>query len=679
MIKHSFLCAVLVCTPLPVFCTGSVEEAESAIRLGNFARAAELLTSEAELGNAVAQRHLAALYRSGRGVKKDPERARNWLTLSAEGGDAQAQYALGRIYELGVGVQQDVSAAKRWYAQAADQKHQASEKQLAHLEEQASALPSDLEGVEKLVLDRIHRGDLGQLPELLAKLRNWREGRETIDAELLTAASKGEAVLVEMLLANGADTSAMDIRGDNALLAAVRSGRQHAVRILIESGATVDTPDANGDTPFLLAVKDQNGPISYLLLEAGADPHLTNRIGRGAADLVDGQISPQLAKELLKRGVRGHSRRAERPARADTETLIRFQGRTRTDPPDMEPLAAAAWNGDAALVERLMRRRVSDKSEWLNGMTPLHWAARGGHVEVVGLLVTAEPAWISSQDSEGWTPLICAIHQAHNEVIELLAASTTRADRESALRHAIGREDETTALNILSHETTGKERLATEDGLPTVMLALSHGMSTVGELLIQHSQNVEQMDDRGRSLLWHAARAGLVGPVRLLLRRGATVNHQDRGGETALMAAASAGRVVVAGLLLASGAAVDLKSQGGETALLHAARLGDIKLIDTFLKAGASPTERNRHGDTALILAARRQNVTACCLLIRYGANLKRPDPRGQTALSLLDGGSAREVAECAVNLVSRAKTRRSVTTATHQYAAVDLLAHDSP
>ena len=71
-------------------------------------------------------------------------------------------------------------------------------------------------------------------------------------------------------------------------------------------------------------------------------------------------------------------------------------------------LAEAAFTGDLALVERLVRDGATVRSVSNDQMSPLHAAIEGGHVEIVALLLAhgADPNEI---DSTGFTPLFHAI------------------------------------------------------------------------------------------------------------------------------------------------------------------------------------------------------------------------------------------------------------------------------
>lgn len=80
--------------------------------------AARWYLKAATLGYAPAQRNLAGMYGSGRGVPLSPTTARYWFTAAAKQGDAQAQYVLGKSYTT------DPQASLAWLWQAAKQGHQ---------------------------------------------------------------------------------------------------------------------------------------------------------------------------------------------------------------------------------------------------------------------------------------------------------------------------------------------------------------------------------------------------------------------------------------------------------------------------------------------------------------------------------------------------------------------------
>jgi TPR repeat protein len=78
----------------------------------DFARAAELFRSAAQLGNAEAQYALATLYKEGRGVPKDLAEAARLLAAAslADNTDAQVEYAIALFNGTGVAKNEHLAA-----------------------------------------------------------------------------------------------------------------------------------------------------------------------------------------------------------------------------------------------------------------------------------------------------------------------------------------------------------------------------------------------------------------------------------------------------------------------------------------------------------------------------------------------------------------------------------------
>jgi len=72
----------------------------------------------------------------------------------------------------------------------------------------------------------------------------------------------------------------------------------------------------------------------------------------------------------------------------------------------------------APIVRALLQSKAEVAVADADGLTPLHWAARAGNLEIVGLLVRAG-ASVNAQDGSGQTPLHWAA-RGHFGVSELL-------------------------------------------------------------------------------------------------------------------------------------------------------------------------------------------------------------------------------------------------------------------
>jgi len=79
-----------------------------------------LLQKAAADGQPAAMDKLGALYRDGKGVTQDYDKAREWFQKAANAGDANGMRHLGWLYENGKGVAQDYGKARQWYQKAAD-------------------------------------------------------------------------------------------------------------------------------------------------------------------------------------------------------------------------------------------------------------------------------------------------------------------------------------------------------------------------------------------------------------------------------------------------------------------------------------------------------------------------------------------------------------------------------
>jgi len=107
----------------PVVAKKEFSEAMALAREGRMAAAAPHYRQAAENDHAEAQYILATMYKTGRGMQRDPELALQWYGRSAEAGYPLAQFTLGNIYMKGDGAPRNVPLAIRLYERAAEQGH----------------------------------------------------------------------------------------------------------------------------------------------------------------------------------------------------------------------------------------------------------------------------------------------------------------------------------------------------------------------------------------------------------------------------------------------------------------------------------------------------------------------------------------------------------------------------
>lgn len=140
---------------------------------------------------------------------------------------------------------------------------------------------------------------------------------------------------------------------------------------------------------------------------------------------------------------------------------------------------------------------------------------------------------------------------------------------------------------------------------PAAFEALRNGDAAALVKALDAGASVNAKDERGQTLLMHAAVYLPVDGLRLLMDRGADVNLTGKGGATALMVAA--GNFEKVRLLVERGADVNARSAGGNTALRHALALPAGKESVLYLiRKGAKPEPRElntavRRGEVGLV------------------------------------------------------------------------------
>jgi ankyrin repeat protein len=144
---------------------------------------------------------------------------------------------------------------------------------------------------------------------------------------------------------------------------------------------------------------------------------------------------------------------------------------------------------------------------------------------------------------------------------------------------------------------------------------------------------VNTRDQRGSTLVIHAAAIGSPEAVKLLLENGADVNAKNDLEATALIL--GAGNAEKARMLVEKGADVNAHSKLGRTPLMIAAGCdGCSATVKLLLDKGADPKAADKQGDTALSEAAGADNAESVKLLLASGAGADTPDYEGYTPLA---------------------------------------------
>ena len=148
---------------------------------------------------------------------------------------------------------------------------------------------------------------------------------------------------------------------------------------------------------FFEALKNDEAQKVANVLARGFDPNTLSADGQYPLVLAIRRPSPSVLDLLLRaKGLRAEVRNAQ----------------------DESPLMLASIAG---LVEVCKRLIALDADVNKTGWTPLHYAASGGHVEVVKLLL-GRSAYIDAESPNRTTPLMMAAMYGNSQTVELLLA-----------------------------------------------------------------------------------------------------------------------------------------------------------------------------------------------------------------------------------------------------------------
>ena len=146
---------------------------------------------------------------------------------------------------------------------------------------------------------------------------------------------------------------------------------------------------------FFTAIKRDNPDAIVALLKRGFDPDTLDPAGRHGLFIAISDGSLKAAEALV-----------DWP-----KTNVEWRS-----PKDESPLMMASLKGHTALVRKLIARDAHvNKPGW----APLHYAATGGHLDIMRILLE-EHAFIDAESPNRTTPLMMAAHYGSTAAVKLL-------------------------------------------------------------------------------------------------------------------------------------------------------------------------------------------------------------------------------------------------------------------
>ena len=474
---------------------------------------------------------------------------------------------------------------------------------------------------------------------------------------LLVACQMGHAPVIQALVQAGADARSATTAGATALMLAAASGRVDAVKTLLAAGAEVDAREpARQETALMFAVANNRVDVAALLIASGADVKVTSKV----IDLT-GQTNPD-EEEFLRaqQAQRAGGRAAATPATpAPSPDAGRGASARGEAPEGGRGNARGGGRGgggrgpDVAGVTRQFRFAELVRAQ--GGLSPLHFAARHGYMDMSRLLLTSGSD-LNQRTADGTTPLLMALINGHfdlaKELLDRGADPRLASDNGVTPLYAV--------LNVQWAPKTlyPQPRAYTQQKLSHIDMLralLTKGVDVNARLKKKvwysgYNFDLSGVDEIGATPFWRAAYASDLEAMKLLAAHGAdpeipTMKPAGRPrpgdagaredvadvsgrpavptggfGVPPLHAAAGVGygegyaanshrnapygwMPAVKYLLEELGADVNARDHDGNTALHHAAARGDNEMILYLVSQGADVMAVNRSGETTVDMA----------------------------------------------------------------------------
>ncbi len=294
------------------------------------------------------------------------------------------------------------------------------------------------------------------------------------------------------------------------------------------------------------------------------------------------------------------------------------------------PLSVAAVAADPAIIKQLLKAGADANETNAEGQTPLMVVARTGNLESAKLLLRHGAKVNTVEQWGGQTALMWAAAQSQPEMVKLLIKHRADVTARAAVRDWQRR---------ITAE--GRPKDMNRGGLTALLFAAREGCIECAKHLLEGGADIDLPDPDRTTPLVLALMNFHFDLAAYLVSAGADVNKWDFWGQTPLYMAIDMNT-------LPRGGRADLPSEDNTTGL---------QVAEMLLKAGADPNIQlklrppyrnvpfDRGGDpvlgtgaTPLVLAAKVGDAEAVKLLLKHGARLDIATSSGITPLMAAAG-----------------------------------------
>ncbi|PYQ72315.1 MAG: hypothetical protein DMG04_17890 [Acidobacteria bacterium] len=486
---------------------------------------------------------------------------------------------------------------------------------------------------------------------------------------LLIASRDGDAPMIETLLASGADANSATTNGTTALMLASAAGHVDAVKALLAKNANINAKESvKGETPIAFAAAFGRADVIRELAARGADVNLRTRVQDLSAFAKEEQERLIAERQQQGGGTRGRGEPAETKETKDTKPAA-DASKAAVEGKDAKPVAATGQTTEAQRGRGGRGRGVDPTKQvpglerqynytelvgYWGGLSPLHLAARQGHVDAVKALVDAGADLNQPTSGDHVTPMLIATINGQFDLAKQLLdrGADSNLAQDNGVTPLYATLNVQWAAKALYPQPRAYEQQKTSY-LQFMEALLQKGANPNARLTkkvwySQYDFDQSGVDETGATPFWRAAYSSDIDAMKLLVKWGAdpaipTIRTPGRvrtgdavreaedvsgvppvpvggPGVPALLAAAGAGygeglaanhhRYAPSGMLAAVKYMIEelhldpnVRDHEGNNAIHDAAARGDVEMIKYLVSKGVDVKVVNREGKTTADMA----------------------------------------------------------------------------
>ncbi len=613
-----------------------LDDINKKIRFRLYSDAVKLLKPLTRQNNAQAEFILGGLYRSGKGVKKNLDKAQIYYTKSAQHGFAKAQFTLATLLSK-QSSNKSSDKVLYWYQKAADQGHKAAKRQLKRLANN-STNKSVIESTSNNIFSSIRTNNYDDIEFLIKS-----------GVSLNITDKKNRSPLQVALISQHHDISKLILKATPSkqirlyskhlpLHLSISNGFNDIANILINKKLNIHTKDAQGNNALFIATRHNNKKLIKKLLDQGANP-LENNINSSNAVKLAATLNQSDTVSLYKQyGFANKTKSAE--SIENKISSFKQQINKKSSLYKNWPLInVASLLGDTKIVAYLLKQNTDVFLNDADKFNALHRAASAGQVGIVKMLVL-HGYKINKTNKKNETALYLAAQQGRFKVVKYLLkkhADTTilSKNKSSPLLIALANQHFKTSGLIAKSEKN--QSILKQAAFTTIKQKQTH----LSIVLIKKIKDINVLDKQNRSLLWHTADKNLPKVATALMsNKSIKLNQVDQNGFTPLAQAVKKQSTKIALSLINNGAKIDALTKQKNSLLMLASINNNKYLVKKFIQKKLPLDTKNNSGETALMLAAKSGNEDTIKILIKAGANLSLRNNYDKNAyLVALDSG----------------------------------------